>query len=283
MYSLKVKNRNGEVLNLSSSKDYIVYKIEGLAPPKVNVNSSVNSTQDGSVINSVRMDNRNLVLYLAIDGDIEKNRIKLYKYFPPKSTVTIYFSNDSRKVCIEGSVELIECDMFTNKQVAQISIICPKPYFKAIDELTTSFGDVSSLFEFPFSISASGIEISAISTNVRKNIINAGDTDTGIIIELFAAAGQVVNPIIYDVFKRTKIKLNVNMLQSDLITINTNVGEKSITLTRNGVSSNAMGYLSSDSTWLQFYAGDNIFTYECESGGSNLQITFKTTALYGGV
>lgn len=283
MYSLKVKNKSGEVLNLSSNKDYIVYKITGLNPPKVNVNSSVNTTQDGGTINSLRMDMRNLVLYLTIEGDIEKNRINLYKYFPLKSTVTIYFSNHSRDVYIEGSVELIECDMFTNKQVAQISIICPKPYFKDIDMLTTSFSDTSALFKFPFSISADGIEISSITTNVRKNIINTGDVDTGIIIELFAAAGQVVKPVIYNVLDRTKLKLNVTLLQSDLITINTGIGEKSITLTRNGITSNAMGYLSSDSEWLQLKSGDNIFTYECENGGSNLQITFKTTALYGGV
>lgn len=173
--------------------------------------------------------------------------------------------------------------MFTNKQIAQISIICPKPYFKDIDSLNTDFSDVSALFEFPFSIDSDGIDFSEIVVNVRRNIFNDGDVDTGVIIELFAAGGVVVNPVIYDVLKRTKIKLNVTMLQSDLITINTNIGEKSVSLTRSGVKTNAMGHLSADSEWLQLASGDNVFTYECESGGSNLQITFKTTALYGGV
>lgn len=85
MYRLSVKNDKGEVINLSSSKDYTVYKIDGLNPPKININSSVNSTQDGGVINSVRMDTRNLVLYMTIDGDVEVNRINLYKYFHLKS------------------------------------------------------------------------------------------------------------------------------------------------------------------------------------------------------
>lgn len=283
MYTLNVKNDKGEVLSLSSNEDYTVYRVEGLAPPKITINSSVNTTQDGKVINSTRMETRNIVIYLAIEGDIEANRIKLYRYFPPKKTITIYFSNGSRDVYIDGVVELIECDLFSNKQIAQISVICPKPYFKDVEVLTTAFSDVSSLFSFPFAIEKEGIEISAITTNIRKLIVNTGDVSTGIIIELFATSGQVVNPVIYDVLNRTKIKLNVTLLQSDLIRINTNVGEKSIELIRSGVSSNAMGYMSPDSTWLHMGTGDNTFTYECESGGSNLQITFRTTALYGGV
>lgn len=167
--------------------------------------------------------------------------------------------------------------------MAQISIICPKPYFKSIENLTISFSDVNSLFEFPFSISAIGIEFSNIVTNIRKTIINTGDTDTGVVIKLLAVGGNVVNPIIYDVMSREFLKLNFTLQQNDLITINTNTGEKSITLTRNGVTTNAMGYLSSDSTWLTLGAGDNVFTYDSDSGNANLQLTFTTALLYGGV
>lgn len=282
MFELKAKNNNGEVLDLSRTEKYTVYKIDGLNPPKATVNISTNTTTDGSKINSVRLENRNIVLYMTINGDVEANRINLYKYFPLKKTVTLYFSNDSRDVMIEGVVELIECDLFSQKQIAQISIICPKPYFKAVDYLVTSFSDVSSLFEFPFATAKSGIEISAITTNVRKAIINTGDVDTGVIIELFAF-NTVVNPVLYDVLQRTHMKLNFTMLQSDKIVINTNIGEKSITLIRNGVSSNALGYMSPDSDWLVLEAGDNVFTYDADSGDSNLQITFTTSLLYGGV
>lgn len=282
MYSLKVENNRNEILTLTDNPNYTVYKIEGLSPPKATINSSVNTTMDGSSINSARLENRNIVIYMTIEGDVETNRINVYKYFPVKKTVTLYFSNGTRNIHIKGTVELIECDIFTNKQVAQISIICPKPYFKAVDELTTSFSDVSSLFEFPFTIPESGVEISTITTNIRKSIVNSGDIETGAIIELFAI-GTVVNPIIYDVLKRTHIKLNFTMQQSDKIVINTNVGEKSIVLIRDGVTTNALGYMERSSEWLTLESGDNVFTYDCESGGNNLQISFITSLLYSGV
>ena len=282
MYSLKVENDRGNTLELTNNPNYTVYKIEGLNPPHATINSSVNTTTDGSNINSVRLENRNIVIYMTMEGDIEANRINLYKYFPVKKTVKLYFSNESRDIFIEGTVEIIECDLFSQKQVAQISIICPKPYFKDVENLVTTFSDVSSLFEFPFSITKSGVEISAITTNQRRSIINTGDIETGVIIKLFAT-GTVVNPVIYDVLKRTQIKLNFNMLASDTVVINTNVGEKSIELIRDGLTYNAMGYMTQDSTWFKIEAGDNVFTYDADSGNSNLQITFTTSILYSGV
>lgn len=282
MYGLKVENDRGNTLELTNNPNYTVFKIEGLNPPQATINSSVNATTDGSKINSARVESRNIVIYTTIEGDVEANRIKLYKYFPVKKNIKLYFSNDSRDIYICGTVEIIECDLFSNKQVAQISVICPQPYFKAVNDLVSIFSDVSPLFSFPFSIAKSGVELSAISTNVRKSIVNTGDVETGVIIKLFAT-GTVVNPIIYDVLKRTHLKLNFTMLISDTIVINTNMGEKSIELIRGGVSYNALGYMLPDSTWFTLEAGDNVFTYDSDSGNSSLQLTFSTPILYSGV
>lgn len=282
MYECKVENHNGEVLNLSTSSKYTLYKITGLQPPASAVNTSNNATSDGVSVNSVRVDKRNIVLYMALNGDIEESRINLYKYFPLKKTITIFFKHGSRDVYIKGMVELIECDLFAQRQVAQISVICPQPYFKAVNDIVSYFSDVSALFEFPFSISEAGVEFSAITTNVRKSIINAGDVPSGVVIDLYAI-GTVVNPVIYDVMKRTHIKLMFTLEVGDHVIINTNHGEKSITLVRAGVSTNIMGYLYPSSSWLTLESGDNVFTYNCDSGNSNLQITFSSSVLYGGV
>lgn len=282
MLSVKVKNDRGDILSFDNSRDYIVYKVEGLNPPQATINTSANTTADGSKINSARLENRNIVIYISIERDIEKNRLNLYKYFPVKKNVTLYFRNGSRNVHICGAVEVIECDLFAQKQVAQISIICPQPYFKAIDEVTTSFSDITPLFSFPFSIPKSGIEFSAITPNVHRSIINAGEVETGAIITLYAN-GEVVNPVIYNVQRKTQFKLNITMQAQDTIIINTNIGEKAITLIRSGESINAMGYMARDSEWFNLEAGDNVFTYTCDSGSSNLQITFTTPLLYSGV
>lgn len=281
-YELKVKNDKGEVLNLSSSPNYTVYKITGLQPPQVALHSSSNSAFDGITVTGAKATERNIVIYLALERDLENSRINLYKYFPLKKEITLYFKNGSRDVSIEGYVELIECDLFTNRQVAQISIICPQPYFKAALELVSYFSDITSLFTFPFSIPAEGMAFSSITANARKSFINAGEIESGVIISLYAN-GTVVNPVVYDVLERTHMKFNFTMQPNDELIVNTNVGKKSATLLRDGISTNILGYMAADSTWLTLKAGDNVFTYASESGNSNLQITFRTAVLYGGV
>ena len=282
MYELKVRNDKGEVTNLSTSPKYTVYKITGLQPPAVSINSSSNATTDGSSINSVRVGTRNIVIYMTLGGDVEESRLGLYKIFPLKKSITLYFKNGKRDVYIEGRVEVIECDQFTKKQIAQISILCPQPYFKAAEDLVSYFSDISALFSFPFSLAAEGVELSSITRNVRKSIINTGDIESGLIIDLYAV-GEVLNPVIYDVFQRTHIKLKFAMIAGDRIVINTNAGAKSITLIRGGVESNIMGYMLPDSAWLTLGAGDNVFTYDADNGKGSLQLTFTASILYGGV
>ena len=282
MIEIKVKNDNGEVLNLSTSPNYTLYNITGINPPQANINTSVNATSDGDTINSIRTNKRNIVLYVAIHGNVEANRLNLYKYFPTKKNINIYCKTTNRDVYIEGTTELIDVKLFSEQQVAQISIICPQPYFNDVNELITSFSQIEALFTFPFSIDNNGIELSIIGNDIRKNIINAGEVDTGMSMELFAI-GEVKNPVIYDVLNRTHIKLEFTMQANDIIYINTNSGQKSVTLLRDGVESNIISYLSYSSKWLTLNAGDNVFTYDAENGVSNIKLTFRTVALYGGV
>lgn len=282
MIEIKVKNDKGEVLNLSTSPNYVLYDVTGVTPLQMNINTSVNATTDGETVNSIRANKRNIVLYVAIRGDVETYRLNLYKYFPPKKEITIHCKTDNRNVYIEGITELIDIKLFSNQQVAQISIICPQPYFKDADELITSFSQIAPLFSFPFSINKKGIELSIIDDDIRKNIINVGEVDTGMIIELFAI-GEVVNPVIYDVLNRTHIRLEFTMQANDIIYINTNKGSKSITLLRDGIERNIISTLSYTSKWLTLYSGDNVYTYDAESGVSNIKLAFKTLALYGGV
>lgn len=282
MYELKVTNNRGEVLNLSSDPNYNVVKIEGLNPPQATVNSATNSTQDGSSVNSVRVESRNIVLYVYLNGDLDTTRLKLYKYFPIKRTVTLNYKTDTREVLIDGIVQLIECDLFTQRQIAQISLICPQPFFRDVEDLISTFGDVSPLFEFPFDMEESGEPISELTPNQRKSIVNAGEIATGVIIKL-SAKGNVVNPTLYNVLAGTQMSFNITLQTSDELIINTNVGSKSVTLLRGGVESNALGYMSPDSDWFILENGDNLFTYEADSGTSNLEITFRSAVLYGGV
>lgn len=282
MFEISVENSQGKRYTFNNLNEFVVYKIEGLNPPQATLNKSSNATTDGCKVTSAKVESRNLVIYTTIEDDAEENRNKLYEYFQTAGKVTVFYKNGLKEVYIEGIVETLEVGVFEEKETAQVSIVCEKPFFKSVDYIVTSFSNVESLFEFPFSIPESGMEFSVITTNIRKKIVNAGDVKTGAIIRMYAT-GTVKNPILYDVLKKTHMKLKITMKPSDEIVINTNQREKSITLVRNGEITNILGAMQKDSEFFVLEPGDNVFTYTCESGDTNLMITFTTIPQYGGV
>lgn len=131
MYTLKIENTNGEIFELTHDfSNYYVTDVSGLTPPATTINTAKAGIIDGTFFNSASVEERNIVISLTINGDIEANRQKLYRIFPRKTPCTIYFKNANRDVKIKGYVETIECDPFVKREKAQISIICPRPYFE---------------------------------------------------------------------------------------------------------------------------------------------------------
>lgn len=278
----KVKTSTNAVLDFTNSKQYCLYDIDGLAPVAATINTTEFATSDGALFNSARIGTRNIVLYIKLLPEIEKNRLMLYQFFRIKSNVTLYFRHDSLDVSISGKVESFELDHFSNSQVAQISILCPNPYFRSAENQIVEFSNTIALFEFPFTNPPPGLEFSRIE-KVTTKIINAGGIPTGITIRLTANTGDIVNPVIYNLTNNTFFGLNVEMQKGDVITITTHFNGKKITLLRDGVETNILYDMQDGSTWLQLESGENEISYSCESGESNLTVSVEYTEQYEGI
>ena len=153
MFSLKVENAKGAILELTNDEtNFQVTNVEGLTPPNATINTSDFANGDGSSFNSSKIPNREIVITVYINGDVQTNRLTLYQYFRNKNWCKIYYTDDQRDVYIEGYVQAFEAPIFTQKQVAQISILCPDPYFKDIETIIQSISKALKKFTFPFSI-----------------------------------------------------------------------------------------------------------------------------------
>lgn len=155
MYTFIVENKYGEQLELTHNTNYDITEIDGLDPPEAIINTARNANADGSIFNSSYIDNREIIITLAINSPAETNRINLYKYFKVKYPVTLYYSNSSRDVFISGYVKNIQIEFFGKKQIAQINIVCTNPLFSDVNENIIEFSSITSEFEFPFSIEES--------------------------------------------------------------------------------------------------------------------------------
>jgi predicted phage tail component-like protein len=282
VFELSVKNEYGDVLALTGNPDYDVLSVSGLNPAPAEINTTPVSGIDGTRYNSARIGQRNIVICLNINGDIEDRRIELYRYFRVKHTARVYYKNEHADVYIDGYIETFENDFFTILQQPQISIICPDPYFKSMSDTEIDFENVTALFTFPFAIAAEGIPFSSLN-EISSRYFNAGNVETGGIITFTALADGVKNPIFYNNTNSTFFGVDITMQSGDVIEINTQRGEKSVKLTRSGVTTSIVGDRTSGSTWIVFEPGENEISFGADVSASSLRCTLSCVQRFEGV
>ena len=180
---------------------------------------------------------------------------------------------------------------------AQISIICPDPYFYsagADGNNTTVFYGIESEFEFPFSNESLTIPLIVFGNtqNKTENIITYhGDSEIGITIQIHAI-GEAGSITIYNTGTRESMRIDAAKLETltgsgiiagDDIIINTQKGDKGLTLIRGGKTTNILNCLGKGSDWFSLAKGDNIFAFIAESGTTNLQFWIENKVIYEGV
>lgn len=306
IYSFAVTNYLGDRIKLELGRPdisgFLIKSVTGLGPVKANVNTTEVVTNDGSMFNSARLSQRNIVFQLAfvntVYGEtIEDVRQKSYKYFPAKKSVEIAIETDNRYVKIKGYVEFNEPDIFSSQEGTQISIICPDPYFYSAGEdgnNVTDFYTIDPVFEFPFSnesLTEPLLAFGEIQIKTEGVITYHGDSEIGVVIYIHAI-GKATNINIYNTETREVMTINTDRLEqltgkglvaSDDIVINTAKGEKSITLVREGVSYNILNCLDKNADWFSLSKGDNIFAFTAETGVTNLQFRIENQVIYEGV
>lgn len=306
IYSIVVTNYLGDRIKLELGKPdvsgFLIKSITGLGPAKANVNTTEVSTNDGSLFNSARLSQRNIVLDMVfintVYGEsIEDLRQKSYKYFPLKKSVELTIETDNRYVKTTGYVESNEPNIFSSQEGTQISIICPDPYFYSAGEdgnNVTNFYSIDPMFEFPFSnesLDEPLLVFGEIQIKTEGVITYHGDSEIGVMIYIHAI-GPATNINIYNTETREVMRINTEKISSltgkgivasDDIIINTAKGEKSITLIREGVSYNILNCLDKNTDWFTLAKGDNIFAFTADSGVTNLQFRVENKVIYEGV
>lgn len=284
MYKASIQNATGDVLQLTGDENaYQIVSIEGLNPPQALINTTPIVGMDGALFNSSKLETRNLVITVRINGPVEKNRLRLYSFFRTKEWCRFYYSNDSLDVSIDGYVESVACGLFSNSETAQISIICPRPYFRAISAVVSDVSHTLGLFVFPLSIEVDEpIPFSDYSASRVSDVANGSQSSTGVAIRIvFTSSATMVK--LQNVTTGEIMQLDYAFQADDVVDISTYQGSKSITLTRAGVASNLFSALQAGSTFFQLQPGSNYFSFVTDGDDETIGITFTHYDEYRGV
>lgn len=286
MFTAKIENSNGQVMLLTGNETaYQVISIIGLNPPTAQINTVTAVGIDGGLYNSARLNMRNIVITIKINGDAESNRLLLYRYFRTKERCRFFYSNGQRDVFIEGFVESVACDIFARDERAQISILCPQPFFKSAELIINDISSTIAGFVFPFSIEiGEPIAFSEFDATGAVNVVNDSDSAAGMVISI-SFDGAVNEIEIRDADTGASINLVYNFISGDRVEIDTNSGHRAVRLTRSGITTNLFAAVQMGSVFLQLSPGVNRFVYLADGGANNdrADVVISHRTIYRGV
>lgn len=162
IHSVTVTNNLGESLEMILTQPelsgLIVKSIDGMGPADATVNLTELATVDGSLVNSSRLNDKEIKIDLIFLDypTIEDARLLTYKYFPIKREVTLTFktirpTDNVKIVRAFGIVEKNDPKVFSKQEGCSITIKCADPYFHSLEQSNEMFFGTEPLFEFTYS------------------------------------------------------------------------------------------------------------------------------------
>ena len=281
---IEYTNNKGHAARISDGREsqFAFRDIEGVDAPDAAISTDSTAGYDGSTVTSSSVYKRNIVLSFYLMGDVDQAKKDIYKTFQVKREGIFHYVSDAWDVEIPCYTEKCEITLTKRPMVATISLLCPEPYFRAVQSIVFEIHSVVNNFYFPLVLPEEGIPLGMISPNYSANIINDGDVPLGFTVE-FRANGNVTRPRIINTKTLEYLEVDATLLAGDVVTICAVDKQKRVTLTRNGKDYNYFNYLTDGSTFFKLEEGDNEMQYTAEGGEGNLYMMLHYTPLYVGV
>ena len=289
---LTYTNERGESIVFSPASSYHVnFKdVTGLSDVRNALYSTNSMGQDGDTYLGYRIESRDI----DIVGHIKERdrqaaqslRRKLNRILNPQYEATLTYEFGSFKRVIGCKID--DAPLFKRKPIFEqftIQLSCLNPFWREEAETREDIATWIGGFEFPEPDGLQlfeGWQIGYRQPSLIVNVYNRGDVKSGIRIE-FRALGALSNPQLLNVNTQEFIKLNIDLLAGDVLTISTGYGEKAVKLKRGGIETDAFRYLDVDSSYLQLSVGDNLFRYSAATNTENLEVSIYHNNLYLGV
>jgi len=282
-YSMSLKfSSNNKTLTMKRSEEFKILTIEGIEGSEYTIYKA-DSNQDGMVVTGRKIEPREII----ITGDIKKNdnedinRKKLISFFNPKRTGRLVITRNDVSRMIDYEVSSFN---FTNTKMwdwttFEIILECPDPLLSSTDNYGKNIALITPQFAFPLVILEGKGKIMGYKTYKNDvDLENDGDVPTGFKVVITAESGTVTNPKI-SLGSGEYIEVITTMEEGDVLTINTNDRNKSITLN----DENVINKINRGSTFFNLEVGTNTITYDAEDGYTNMKVNIYYYKKYIGM
>jgi len=281
--SVIITNKNGESIKLGNQAPYFLESIDGVGEVPVALESQKAPKQDGSTFIDNTLDNRAVSIEGTIitKGDpaaVLMARRKMQKVLNPKlGSVAVTYHQGNQVKEITGIAETTPVfpggsgskGLYYQKFL--LHLICHEPfwldpYFES-REMSYLMGGIQFRLMLPTMFSYRGF---------KRRAINGGDVATPVEIEF---KGPAVNPTVSNLTTGEFIRVNRELAEDDVLTVNTAFGKKHVKI--NG--QNAFNYIDLDSVFWKLAPGENALSYESNNDSIKTKVLIKWKNRYVGL
>lgn len=262
----------------------------GLAGVDNTIYSTNSAQQHGDTFTGQRIEAREITVKGAINIKDKAQAIamrrKALRILNPELDGTLrYEYGDFTKVIdvrIDDKPDIYRKTVLLNYEIGFRAL---NPFWRNETETKEEIASWVGAWEFPTDIDEDDSESMIFGYREESVIVdcyNEGDVSTGMRIK-FTALGVLETPILLNVNTGEYIQLNLTMQAGDVVTVNTEYGNKGAILERNGETIDCFKDIDVDSTFMTLEIGDNIYRYDAESGVDNLEVSIYYNPQYLGV
>lgn len=251
-----------------------IRNIEGLGPVKAEFQTAPFALSRGAFFQGSSMGARNIVLTLGLSPMLSEGqsmsqlRHEVYRYFMPELQLSLIFhTNDMENVRIDGFVESVEPNIFSQDPEMQISIICPRPDFIG-DDLHQFFGEVVT-----GSLTTEIEYTGTVSHGFDLLVSNDDDSYTG------PVRITNVNGSFHENLLVGRVKLNSDKrLRVATVPTRRRIQSEDVS---SDIRSSILGRMVKTSTWPILFPGTNEFKVKAHTSSPTWHLTYYNR--YGGL
>ena len=277
-------NANGERLTLREARPFFLTRAEGLGRTRQTISTFKAPEQDGAFFIASTLDMRNITLEGTLVGrDLEEayaQRARFLRVLYPKSQGTL-LCRGKRVVCVVEEAGFITSSR-ERAPAFFISLLCPSPFFEALNEIREELAAWMPAFCFALEIPSVGIEMGVRQPSQIMTLDNAGDVACGCRI-VFRALGAVRDPDIPDMTTGQFLRINKTMEPGEEIHVHTSFAGKRVLSVDEQGETNAFSFLDTGSTFLQLAPGRNTLRYGAAANMDLLEVSVYHRPQYLGV
>ena len=269
------------------SKDANTYKLlkdyDGFSTADISYMTTAAPFQDGVTRLDTRFNPRKIAFSVMVTAptltDIQQAVLTLIRVFNPMGGPGVaafeYEDGTTYHLNCSGTITPSPSSRGTMHQLVKVSLVAHDPFWYTDAQADSLSASNSTTFPITFPITLVG-------NLAQKTIINNGDIDTAVTIII---TGDVTNPKITNTTTGEFFEFTLNMDTSDVLTITTGFGNKTITYfdSSAGTTVNGFQYLNSNSVFWLLKPGENVITFTYNTAAADVTASITRNDRYSGV